>query len=131
MAGVGVLGVDYAVEQILYCPTCKKQHIDEGEWRARLHHEHRCTNEKCGQTWEIPGIEDKPYLVGVSEDELNHAVLRMAKEIVILFDRSEDLLDANNREVEKRRAAQKDADSYRDLERVIRRIVLDTPLEGD
>lgn len=34
---------------ILYCPECKKQHLDKGEWFTKEHKTHLC--EYCGVTW--------------------------------------------------------------------------------
>ena len=34
---------------ILFCPLCRKQHIDEGEWAERPHRVHRCVDDACGK----------------------------------------------------------------------------------
>ena len=50
LADLNSIGVD----TILFCPTCRTQHIDKGEWGITLHKTHLC--EKCGHKW-------KPYPV--------------------------------------------------------------------
>lgn len=36
----------------MWCPKCGRQHIDEGEWETREHHQHRCVGvEGCGHEW--------------------------------------------------------------------------------
>lgn len=41
------------------CPSCRKYHIDEGEWAERAHYTHRCVNDAagpgCGAEWTIEG----------------------------------------------------------------------------
>lgn len=37
------------VPMILFCPFCRKQHIDEGEWINRVHSSHACAF--CNHTW--------------------------------------------------------------------------------
>lgn len=39
------------VECIIHCPTCHKQHIDDGEWATRPHKEHLCDN--CGELFRV------------------------------------------------------------------------------
>ena len=33
----------------LYCPKCYTQHLDEGEWKTRLHKTHQC--QACKHKW--------------------------------------------------------------------------------
>lgn len=37
------------IDVILHCPTCKKQHIDEGEWATRPHRTHQCVDDAAGK----------------------------------------------------------------------------------
>lgn len=45
------------IDLLLFCPNCKKQHLDVGEFRERVHRKHKCENtpegEKtgCGHLW--------------------------------------------------------------------------------
>jgi hypothetical protein len=45
------------VDLVLHCPACGKQHLDTGEWRARVHRRHLCENTTegprtgCGHLW--------------------------------------------------------------------------------
>lgn len=52
---------------VLFCPACKKQHIDEGEWAVKPHHTHRCVDDAagkgCGTEWRL-----ESYVFGVTED---------------------------------------------------------------
>jgi hypothetical protein len=50
------------VPALLFCPWCRTQHIDEGEWLTKPHHVHTCGNPACGKTWRV-----EPYCVGVRE----------------------------------------------------------------
>lgn len=42
---------EQAVRMVLFCPACRGQHIDRGEWATpqRLHRTHLC--EHCGHLW--------------------------------------------------------------------------------
>lgn len=42
-------GPPAAVQMLLYCPSCGKRHVDEGEFATKLHHTHAC--QKCGMVW--------------------------------------------------------------------------------
>lgn len=33
-----------AIRALLFCPRCKSQHVDEGEWVKRSHETHRCVD---------------------------------------------------------------------------------------
>lgn len=46
---------------LLFCPTCRRQHVDEGPWAGRPHRTHLC--EFCGHEWRPSEL----YLVGVRE----------------------------------------------------------------
>lgn len=35
---------------VLYCPECRTQHIDLGEWATRPHKKHLCS--ECGFEWQ-------------------------------------------------------------------------------
>lgn len=35
---------------IVFCPKCKRQHIDVAEWARRVHKTHRCM--KCAYEWQ-------------------------------------------------------------------------------
>lgn len=37
------------LELLLFCPRCKEQHIDEGEFATRAHKDHACQH--CGLVW--------------------------------------------------------------------------------
>jgi hypothetical protein len=37
------------IPEILYCPKCNTQHIDEGEWATRPHKTHQC--QSCFHEW--------------------------------------------------------------------------------
>jgi hypothetical protein len=45
------------VAGILFCPSCGKQHVDEGEWATRPHRRHLCLDDArgagCGARWEV------------------------------------------------------------------------------
>lgn len=41
--------VSIPVHLILSCPICRERHIDEGEFRTKLHHTHAC--QYCGFVW--------------------------------------------------------------------------------
>lgn len=50
-----------AIPLILFCPFCRRQHVDKGEWVQRLHSSHHCTS--CNHTWrpaDVPtvGVEE-------------------------------------------------------------------------
>lgn len=125
----GIPGVDYAVEQMLHCPTCKTPHIDAGKWRTLLHFTHQCQNDNCGQEWEPR--HDKMYVVGVTLEELNDAATRLADDLTAAKTRQLTLLVQNNLEVDLRQEAQADAKAWRELQNVARRIIFDTPLKKD
>ena len=42
---------------LLWCPFCRKQHIDEGVWRTKPHRTHRCVDDAdgkgCGREWTL------------------------------------------------------------------------------
>ncbi len=47
---------------VLFCPLCKVQHIDEGEWRdTRRHKTHRCVDGRggkgCGHEWRPAAVD--------------------------------------------------------------------------
>ena len=44
---------------LLFCPFCRAQHIDVGEWATRPHHKHLCA--VCGEVWRV-----EPYCYGVA-----------------------------------------------------------------
>ncbi len=44
----------FYLNQILHCPKCEKQHVDEGEWAKRLHRTHLCAF--CGHEWIPEGV---------------------------------------------------------------------------
>lgn len=50
----------------LYCPECRQQHVDEGEWAIRPHKTHRCVagpfGKGCGYEWQPFGV----HTVGVA-----------------------------------------------------------------
>jgi hypothetical protein len=50
----------------LFCPTCKKQHCDEGEWANRPNAIHRCVDDcfgaGCGHEWQ-------PFMIGELRSE--------------------------------------------------------------
>lgn len=41
----------------LFCPSCSKQHFDEGVWAMKAHHTHRCVDDAagpgCGHEWRL------------------------------------------------------------------------------
>lgn len=39
---------------LLWCPSCRERHIDEGEFATKPHHTHACQH--CGHVWR-PAIE--------------------------------------------------------------------------
>jgi len=43
------------IQMLLWCPTCKERHVDEGEFAAKPHHTHAC--QACGMVWR-PAVED-------------------------------------------------------------------------
>lgn len=51
--------------EVMFCPACNKQHIDEGEFAIKLHHTHRCVNDfagmGCGCEW-----REKTYKFGIN-----------------------------------------------------------------
>lgn len=40
---------DVAIPMLLTCPACCARHIDEGEFRTKIHHTHAC--QECGMVW--------------------------------------------------------------------------------
>lgn len=37
------------IPMLLWCPSCKERHIDEGEFSTKEHHTHACQH--CGLVW--------------------------------------------------------------------------------
>ena len=50
------------IPAIIHCPFCNFRHVDEGEWKDRLHHKHLCLN--CSELFRI-----EPYCYGAPEEE--------------------------------------------------------------
>ncbi len=54
------------VAAVLFCPSCGKLHLDEGEWTTRPHRTHRCVDDAagfgCAHEWRI-----ERYVFGVRE----------------------------------------------------------------
>ena len=46
------------IPALLYCPFCREQHVDEGEWVEHPHHTHLCAS--CARTWRV-----EPYCYGL------------------------------------------------------------------
>lgn len=42
------------VDVVIHCPQCGAQHIDDGEWAARPHRSHLCSN--CGHIWRVSDV---------------------------------------------------------------------------
>lgn len=53
--------VQPSVPMILFCPACRKQHVDTGEWATRAHSSHACIY--CNHTWRPADVPT----VGVDE----------------------------------------------------------------
>lgn len=49
------------VSMILFCPYCRRQHVDEGEWVTRAHSSHACVY--CNHVWRAADVPT----VGVDE----------------------------------------------------------------
>lgn len=65
---------------LLWCPSCKERHVDEGEWTLKKHHTHACQH--CGMVWRpaivhtvgvqfLPGFKNEPHgtSASVGDDE--------------------------------------------------------------
>ena len=53
------------IAAIIHCPYCHLRHIDEGAWRTRPHHTHRCVGfGGCGKEWRV-----EPYCYGADMSE--------------------------------------------------------------
>jgi hypothetical protein len=39
------------VQMNIFCPVCKAQHVDRGEWATRPHKTHQCQAPECGHEW--------------------------------------------------------------------------------
>lgn len=50
--------------EVMFCPACSKQHIDEGEFATRLHHTHRCVTDTMGVGCEFEWREEE-YKFGI------------------------------------------------------------------
>lgn len=37
------------IPMILFCPHCRKQHVDEGKWATRPHRTHACVDDVAGK----------------------------------------------------------------------------------
>lgn len=40
---------DTPLPLLIWCPSCKARHVDEGEFAAKPHHTHAC--QRCGLVW--------------------------------------------------------------------------------
>jgi rubredoxin len=43
------------IPMLLWCPLCKKRHIDKGDFATRPHHTHAC--QSCGHVWRPAVVE--------------------------------------------------------------------------
>lgn len=40
-----------SIAVLAFCPECRMQHVDRGEWETRPHRSHLC--EHCGHVWRL------------------------------------------------------------------------------
>lgn len=43
------LGEGFTIPMIIFCPSCRTRHYDEGEFEKKAHHTHACQD--CGLVW--------------------------------------------------------------------------------
>lgn len=95
--------VDFAkpIDMVLFCPFCGTQHIDQPDdahgWNNPPHRSHLCAT--CGHIWRPADVP-------------TNGVLRVSRgksdsPIITPMQRFTDLVNANSREVEARRAAER------------------------
>ncbi len=65
------------IPMLLWCPSCRARHIDEGEFATKPHHTHACQH--CGMVWRpaviatvgvafLPGFKDEARDTSVMPD---------------------------------------------------------------
>jgi hypothetical protein len=42
--------IELPIPMVLHCPDCKTQHVDEDEWKTKVHRTHLCAN--CKKEWQ-------------------------------------------------------------------------------
>lgn len=71
------------IPMLIWCPLCHHRHIDEGEFKTKIHHTHSC--QKCGLTFRLAivptvGVLFLPGFKTETKAERKEAFLKMARE---------------------------------------------------
>lgn len=63
---------------VLHCPSCKKQHVDEGKWATKPHRTHVCVTDAVGKGCGKPFTPSGHRTVGVLAKDLKFVALEDA-----------------------------------------------------